>query len=40
MEASERPWQPAQERNRPLTSALRAYAKLVTSGSTGAVRQL
>jgi dihydroxy-acid dehydratase len=40
MEASERPWQPAQERNRPLTSALRAYAKLVTSGATGAVRVL
>ena len=32
MEASERPWQPAVERNRHLTSALRAYAKLVTSG--------
>ena len=40
MDASERPWQPAVERNRPLTSALRAYAKLVTSGSTGAVRSL
>jgi dihydroxy-acid dehydratase len=40
MEASERPWQPAQERHRVLTSALRAYAKLVTSGSTGAVRAI
>ncbi|GAA4787269.1 dihydroxy-acid dehydratase [Actinomycetospora chlora] len=40
MEASERPWQPAAERNRPLTSALRAYAKLVTSGATGAVRSV
>jgi dihydroxy-acid dehydratase len=40
MEASERPWQPATERHRPLTSALRAYAKLVTSGATGAVRAL
>jgi len=40
MEASERPWQPAVERNRVLTSALRAYAKLVTSGATGAVRSV
>jgi dihydroxy-acid dehydratase len=40
MEASERPWQPAQERHRHLTSALRAYAKLVTSGATGAVRAI
>ncbi|PVZ14610.1 dihydroxy-acid dehydratase [Actinomycetospora cinnamomea] len=40
MEASERPWQPVSERHRPLTSALRAYAKLVTSGATGAVRSL
>ena len=27
MEASERPWQPAVERNRHLTTALRAYAR-------------
>ena len=40
MDASERPWQPAAERHRPLTSALRAYAKLVTSGATGAVRSV
>ncbi|CAA9257339.1 MAG: Dihydroxy-acid dehydratase [uncultured Actinomycetospora sp.] len=40
MEASERPWQPAAERHRHLTSALRAYAKLVTSGATGAVRSV
>ncbi|MFC5141457.1 dihydroxy-acid dehydratase [Actinomycetospora rhizophila] len=40
MDASERPWQPAVERNRQLTSALRAYAKLVTSGATGAVRSV
>jgi dihydroxy-acid dehydratase len=40
MDASERPWQPAAERNRPLTSALRAYARLVTSGATGAVRSV
>jgi dihydroxy-acid dehydratase len=39
-EASERPWQPAVERHRHLTSALRAYAKLVTSGATGAVRSI
>ncbi len=40
MEASERPWQPAVERHRNLTSALRAYATLVTSGATGAVRSV
>ena len=40
MDASERPWQPATDRGRILTSALRAYAKLVTSGATGAVRSL
>ena len=40
MEASERPWQPAVERQRPVTGALRAYAKLVTSGATGAVRSV
>ncbi|MDD7940387.1 dihydroxy-acid dehydratase [Actinomycetospora lutea] len=40
MDASERPWQPAVERNRHLTSALRAYAALVTSGATGAVRSV
>ncbi|QFU87135.1 dihydroxy-acid dehydratase [Amycolatopsis sp. YIM 10] len=37
MEASERPWQPA-ERQRPVTSALRAYARMATSADTGAVR--
>ncbi|ASR34658.1 dihydroxy-acid dehydratase [Prauserella marina] len=37
MEASERPWQPA-ERERPITSALRAYARMATSADTGAVR--
>lgn len=30
MDASERPWQPVAERHRVLTSALRAYARLVT----------
>ena len=40
MEASARPWQPGGERHRPLTSALRAYAELVTSGATGAVRSV
>ncbi|AXB44509.1 dihydroxy-acid dehydratase [Amycolatopsis albispora] len=37
MEASERPWQPA-ERQRPVTGALRAYARMATSADTGAVR--
>ena len=40
MDAAERPWQPAVERHRTLTSALRAYARLVTSGATGAVRSI
>ncbi|ANN15793.1 dihydroxy-acid dehydratase [Amycolatopsis orientalis] len=37
MEASERPWQPV-SRNRPITAALRAYARMATSADTGAVR--
>jgi dihydroxy-acid dehydratase len=37
MEASERPWQP-KERERPITAALRAYARMATSADTGAVR--
>jgi dihydroxy-acid dehydratase len=37
MESSERPWQP-KDRQRPVTLALRAYAKLTTSAATGAVR--
>ncbi|NIJ13670.1 dihydroxy-acid dehydratase [Saccharomonospora amisosensis] len=37
MEASERPWQPA-ERQRPVSGALRAYARMATSADTGAVR--
>ena len=39
MEASERPWQPA-DRQRPVSTALRAYARLATSASYGAVRDL
>ncbi len=39
MEASERPWQP-QDRDRPVSLALQAYAALATSAHTGAVRQL
>ncbi|MFB9907984.1 dihydroxy-acid dehydratase [Allokutzneria oryzae] len=39
MEASERPWQPA-DRQREVSTALKAYAKLATSASTGAVRRL
>ncbi|GGM36409.1 dihydroxy-acid dehydratase [Longimycelium tulufanense] len=37
MAASERPWQPV-DRQRPVTAALRAYARLATSAATGAVR--
>ncbi|MGW5052071.1 dihydroxy-acid dehydratase [Actinokineospora sp. NPDC004072] len=37
MQASERPWQP-KDRTRPVTAALRAYARLTTDASTGAVR--
>ncbi|WP_028663254.1 dihydroxy-acid dehydratase, partial [Saccharomonospora halophila] len=35
MDASERPWQPAR-RERPVTGALRAYARMATSADTGA----
>ncbi|OLF08758.1 dihydroxy-acid dehydratase [Actinophytocola xinjiangensis] len=37
MESSERPWQP-RDRQRPVTAALRAYARLATDASQGAVR--
>jgi len=37
MDASERPWQPT-DRVRPITAALRAYARMATSADTGAVR--
>jgi dihydroxy-acid dehydratase len=37
MEASERPWQP-KDRQRPISAALRAYARMATSAYTGAVR--
>ncbi|HVW40481.1 MAG TPA: dihydroxy-acid dehydratase [Amycolatopsis sp.] len=39
MEAGERPWQPA-ERQRPVTAALRAYARMATSADRGAVRDV
>ncbi|AYF73924.1 dihydroxy-acid dehydratase [Nocardia yunnanensis] len=39
MEASERPWQPV-DRERPVTTALRAYAALATSADKGAVRRV
>ncbi len=39
MDAGERPWQPA-DRVRPVTAALRAYARMATSASTGAVRDV
>ncbi|WP_028924769.1 dihydroxy-acid dehydratase [Pseudonocardia acaciae] len=39
MEASERPWSPV-DRQRPVSKALRAYAALATSASTGAVREV
>jgi dihydroxy-acid dehydratase len=38
MESSERPWQPV-NRERTVTTALRAYAALATSADKGAVRQ-
>jgi dihydroxy-acid dehydratase len=37
MDSSERPWQPV-DRQRPVTAALRAYARLATDASHGAVR--
>jgi dihydroxy-acid dehydratase len=40
MEASERPWQPREHRERKVTTALRAYAKLATSADRGAVRRV
>ncbi|AEF41643.1 Dihydroxy-acid dehydratase [Hoyosella subflava DQS3-9A1] len=39
MEAAERPWHP-RERQRPVTTALRAYAALATSADRGAVREV
>ncbi|AHH20494.1 dihydroxy-acid dehydratase [Nocardia nova SH22a] len=39
MEARERPWQPV-NRDRPVTTALRAYAALATSADKGAVRRV
>ncbi|MBV9315536.1 MAG: dihydroxy-acid dehydratase [Pseudonocardia sp.] len=39
MEASERPWQPA-DRQRPVSKSLRAYAALATAAATGAVRRV
>jgi dihydroxy-acid dehydratase len=39
MDASERPWQPV-DRVRPVTAALRAYARMATSAATGAVRDV
>ena len=38
MEASEHPWTP--QRNRVVSKALQAYAKLATSADKGAVRAL
>jgi len=39
MDASEHPWQPV-DRQRPVTGALRAYARFATSASYGAVRDV
>ncbi|MGH3436050.1 MAG: dihydroxy-acid dehydratase [Sciscionella sp.] len=39
VESSERPWQP-RERQRTVTAALRAYARMATSADTGAVRNV
>jgi len=40
MEERDRPWQPTEDRPRKVSPALKAYAKLVTSADTGAVRDL
>jgi dihydroxy-acid dehydratase len=39
MESSERPWQPV-TRQRHVTAALRAYARMATSADKGAVRDV
>ena len=39
-EQEQRGWKPAKERSRRVSAALKAYAKLVTSADTGAVRNL
>ena len=39
MDSSERPWQP-KDRQRPVSAALRAYARLTTSAAKGAVRDV
>jgi dihydroxy-acid dehydratase len=39
MEAAENPWQP-KDRQRSVSKALRAYAKLASSADRGAVRQV
>jgi dihydroxy-acid dehydratase len=39
MESAERPWQP-KDRQRPVTAALRAYARMATDASQGAVRDV
>ena len=39
MDAGEHPWQP-RDRDRPVSTALRAYAALATSAHTGAVRRV
>ncbi len=39
MEAAERPWRP-RARHRPVSAALRAYARLAASASSGAVRDV
>lgn len=39
MNNREKPWTPL-ERNRPVTKALRAYAKMATSADLGAVRRV
>lgn len=39
MDARERPWEPV-HRERSVTTALKAYAAMATSASTGAVRRV
>lgn len=40
MENQQRPWQPAEDRPRQVSPALKVYAKMVTSADKGAVRDL
>ena len=40
MEASEKPWQPLEHRNRKVTNALKVFAMMATSADRGAIRDI